>query len=240
LKQQNERLERLVGELNEFNYMASHDLQEPLRTMSTYCGLLSQDVGNPKRTAEDVAAILDSSLRMQRLITNLLDYSRAGDAKIRRVPVDLAAVMQGVSRDLRNRMAEGEGSLQWDRLPTVPGDEVQLSRLFQNLVANGLKFRKPGVPPVVQVSAESMNGDVRITVRDNGIGIDPKHFSQIFKPFRRLHGADKYEGTGIGLSICRKIVEQHGGRIDVSSQAGEGCSFVVTLPLEDSADGRNR
>ncbi len=237
LAEQNKKLEQLVTELNEFNYVASHDLQEPLRTMSTYCGLLEKDLGDapPARVAEDLAAILDASLRMQRLITNLLEYSRSGNVELKLVPVDLGAVMQRVKGDLKARIDETGGSVEWNGLPVVQADDMQIGRVLQNLVANGLKFHRKGVAPNVRITAEEDASGVRIAVQDNGTGIDAAHLAQVFQPFKRLHGNGNYEGSGIGLSICRKIVERHGGRIEVETRPGEGSRFVITLPSEAKA-----
>ncbi|MBK8208486.1 MAG: PAS domain S-box protein [Planctomycetes bacterium] len=245
LREQYLQLKQLVTELDEFNYVASHDLQEPLRTMSTYCGLLQRDLGEnpPKRALEDMQAILDASLRMQRLITDLLEYSRSGHRDLKQQPVDLAAVMEQVKGDLKARLDETGGQIVWNGLPKVRGDAMQISRVMQNLVANGLKFSRPGVVPEVHVTSEQVDGIVRITVQDNGIGIEEQYFGQIFKPFKRLHGVGRYEGSGIGLSVCRKIVERHGGSIDVQSTKGSGSRFTVTLPADEAAqgnpDGRN-
>lgn len=232
LKQQNYELERLVNELNEFNYVASHDLQEPLRTMSTYCGLLKADLGGdlPARAEEDVKAILDASLRMQRLITDLLEYSRSGHRELRAVEVDLNDVVQRVRKDLKARLDETGGRIDAEALPAVHGDEMQLGRVVQNLVSNGLKFKRPGESPVVTISGEKNGEHTTVEVRDNGIGIEEKYLGQIFKPFKRLHGVGKYEGSGIGLSVCRKIMERHGGSIDVASSPGEGSRFILRLP----------
>ncbi len=245
LREQYVQLKQLVTELDEFNYVASHDLQEPLRTMSTYCGLLQRDMGAnpPKRALEDMQAILDASLRMQRLITDLLEYSRLGHRELKQELVDLTAVMEQVKGDLRARLDETGGQVLWTGLPRVRGDAMQIGRVMQNLVANGLKFNRPGVPPEVHVTSEQTDGIVHITVQDNGIGIDEQYFGQIFKPFKRLHGVGKYEGSSIGLSVCRKIVERHGGTIDVQSAKGSGSRFTVTLPADDAPqgnpDGRN-
>lgn len=240
LQEQNAELERLVTELNEFNYVASHDLQEPLRTMSTYCGLLHVDLGGdlPKRAQEDISAILDASLRMQRLISDLLEYSRSGHRELKLAPVDLQEVMQRVAGDLTARVVETGGKLVYDGLPRVYGDEMQLGRVLQNLVANGLKFQRPGSKPLVTVSGVEHSGHVIIEVKDNGIGIPQEYQGQIFQPFKRLHSMGKYEGSGIGLSVCRKIVERHGGSIEVSSTPGEGSQFRVVLPSVAAEPGK--
>lgn len=238
LREQNAELESLVNELNEFNYVASHDLQEPLRTMSTYCGLLKTDLGDnlPKRAEEDVKAILDASLRMQRLITDLLEYSRYGHTELRPSHVDLSKVVRRVESDLKARLAETGGSIEKGELPWVWGDDMQLGRVLQNLIANGLKFRRPGEKPLVRISATSNSEWVSVVVEDNGIGIESQYQQQIFQPFKRLHGVGKYEGSGIGLSVCRKIVDRHGGRIDVESTPGVGSRFIVKLPARVPAE----
>lgn len=237
LQEQNAELERLVTELNEFNYVASHDLQEPLRTMSTYCGLLKVDLGAelPRRAEEDITAILDASLRMQRLITDLLEYSRSGHRELKMADVDLQTVMNRVVGDLQARIVETGGRVEYTGLPRVRGDEMQVGRVLQNLVANGLKFRRPGVAPVVRIAGEAMNGSVTLRIEDNGIGIAQEYQGQIFQPFKRLHGVGKYEGSGIGLSVCRKIVERHGGHIEVTSTPGQGSRFTVKLPAAEAA-----
>ncbi|MCB9895357.1 MAG: PAS domain S-box protein [Planctomycetes bacterium] len=237
LHEQNEELESLVNELNEFNYVASHDLQEPLRTMSTYCGLLKVDLGAelPKRAQEDITAILDASLRMQRLITDLLEYSRSGHRELKMVEISLQDVMKRVTGDLQARIVETGGKVEYNGLPSVVGDDMQLGRVLQNLIANGLKFRRPGVKPLVKVSGERVGDEVQLEITDNGIGIDNQYLDQIFMPFKRLHGIGKYEGSGIGLSVCRKIVERHGGRIQVESTPGEGSRFKLSLPAVKQA-----
>ncbi|MCA8916543.1 MAG: PAS domain S-box protein [Planctomycetes bacterium] len=237
LHAQNEELENLVNELNEFNYVASHDLQEPLRTMSTYCGLLKVDLGAelPKRAQEDISAILEASLRMQRLITDLLEYSRSGHRELKMVEVDLQEIMKRVTGDLQARIVETGGKVEYSDLPSVVGDDMQLGRVMQNLVANGLKFRRPGVKPLVKVKGERVGDEVSVEVTDNGIGIEGQYLDQIFMPFKRLHGIGKYEGSGIGLSVCRKIVERHGGKIQVESTPGEGSRFRLTLPAVKQA-----
>jgi PAS domain S-box-containing protein len=234
LKEQNRALEQLVTELNEFNYVASHDLNEPLRTMSTYCGLLKADVesGRQDRALEDAQVILDASLRMQRLIKDLLEYSQSGHSALKPCTVSLENLVKRVCKDLKARIDETGGKVEFHDLPDVSGDELQLGRVLQNLVANGLKFKRPDVSPVVQISAERNNGLIRLSVEDNGIGIEPEYAEQVFKPFKRLHGAGRYEGTGIGLAVCRKIVERHGGKIFLDAPKDEGSRFVVELPAD--------
>jgi len=232
LQEQNRRLEQAIAELDEFNYVASHDLQEPLRTMSTYCGLLRHDLGKdvPTRADEDIKAILDASLRMQRLIRDLLEYSRLGHRDLKLEPLKLDVLLDRVKADLRAQIETTGGVIEAGNLPLVKGDEVQMGRLVQNLVSNGLKFQRPGSKPRIKVEAETDGQWVLLTIQDNGIGIEGEYLDQIFKPFKRLHAMAKYEGSGIGLSVCRKIVERHGGTIAVASVPGEGTRFMVRLP----------
>lgn len=237
LAEQNKRLEAAIAELDEFNYVASHDLQEPLRTMSTYCGLLRKDLGTgvPARAEEDMQAILDASLRMQRLIRDLLEYSRLGHREVQMEAVNLDRVLARVRSDLRAQLESTGGVIECGTLPEVLGDEIQLGRLMQNLVSNGLKFQPPGGRPRIRVEGECVDGWVHLTVEDNGIGIEGQYLDQIFKPFKRLHSVSRYEGSGIGLSVCRKIVDRHGGSIAVASVPGEGTRFLVRLPAATPA-----
>src|SRR5690606_30243865 len=151
-----------------------------------------------------------ASLRMQRLITDLLEYSRSGHRDLKLDEVDLQQVMKRVAGDLRARVEETGGRIEYNGLPKVLGDEMQIGRVLQNLVANGLKFQRPGAAPLVTIRAEPDGEQVRVEVCDNGIGIEEQYLDRIFKPFTRLHGVGKYDGSGIGLSVCRKIVERHG------------------------------
>lgn len=232
LQEQNRRLESAIADLDEFNYVASHDLQEPLRTMSTYCGLLQHDLGlePPPRAKEDIKAILDASLRMQRLIRDLLEYSRLGHRELRQESVKLDLLLDRVQADLRTQIDGTGGVIEAGALPHVRGDEMQLGRLFQNLISNGLKFQQPGSKPRIKVEGERDGDWVHVTVQDNGIGIEGEYLDQVFKPFKRLHSVSKYEGSGIGLSVCRKIVDRHGGTIAVASVPGEGTRFMIRLP----------
>ncbi|MBE7491408.1 MAG: PAS domain S-box protein [Planctomycetes bacterium] len=236
LQEQNRRLEQVVAELDEFNYVASHDLQEPLRTLSACCGLLRQDLGGnlPPRAEQDLKAILDSSLRMQRLIADLLEYSRLGSRAPRADTVNLADLLDRVKTDLGAQLAATNGRIESGPLPLVRGDAMQLGRVLQNLVSNGLKFQAPGSTPLVRLEGERDGNWALITVEDNGIGIEGQYLDQVFKPFKRLHAAGAYEGSGIGLSVCRKIVERHGGTIAVASVAGQGTRFLLRLPAADA------
>lgn len=242
LASQNTELQSLNSDLAEFNYVASHDLQEPLRTMSAYCGLLEKDLGGnlPDRAKEDLTAITDASIRMQRLVTDLLEFSRLGNRELKLESVDLTRTAKQVAFDLKARLEESNGTLTWDEpLPTVQGDIGALGRVFLNLVSNGLKFRGDN-DPVVHISAKADDDHWILSIRDNGIGIPSEYIDKIFQPFKRLHGIGKYEGSGIGLAVCRKIVERHNGRIWVESTEGNGSQFFVALPrAKELDDDRN-
>ncbi len=241
LNQQADKLARSNQELEQFAYVASHDLQEPLRKiqafgdrLKTKCGAALGDDGTDYLTRMQNAAA-----RMQVLIQDLLSLSRVASHAKPFAQVDLADVARVVISDLEVRITERKGRVEAGGLPVVFGDRGQLSQLLQNLIGNGLKFQKPGENPLVTVSAESivlpdgLGAAWRITVEDNGIGFDEKYCERIFQIFQRLHGRTEYEGTGIGLAICRKIVERHGGTIAAYSTPGAGAKFVITLPQLD-------
>lgn len=233
VRERTAELERSNADLQQFAYAASHDLQAPLRTVASYLGLLERKVG-PTLDAEGreyMDFALDGARRMNRLIKDLLDYARVDTRRAAPAPVDLGAALAGVQGDLRQVIAEAGATVTADALPTVVGDGAQLGRLLQNLVGNALKYRSPDRPPQVHVGAARDGGFWVVSVRDNGIGIDPDHFDRIFLIFQRLHGPRAYEGTGIGLAICKRIVENHGGRIWVDSTPGEGSTFHFTLPV---------
>ena len=234
LKDQARReLERSNRELAEFAYVASHDLQEPLRTVASYTQLLQRRYKG--RLDADADEFIDSAVegaqRMQALIQDLLQYSRVGAKPEDHVPVDLGSVVEDVRRTLKQALTEANAELVVSKaLPTVVGHERQFAQLLQNLVGNAVKFRHPERPVRVEVAAEPTPGGWRVSVRDNGIGIDPRHFDRIFQIFQRLHGRDDYPGTGIGLAICKRIVELNGGKIGVDSVPGEGSTFWFTVP----------
>jgi signal transduction histidine kinase len=234
LKDQARReLERSNRELAEFAYVASHDLQEPLRTVASYTQLLQRRYKG--RLDADADEFIDSAVegaqRMQALIQDLLQYSRVGAKPEEQAAVDLGAVVEDVRRTLRQALTEANAELVVSKaLPTVVGHERQFAQLLQNLVGNAVKFRHPERLVRVEVSAEPTPGGWRIAVRDNGIGLDPRHSDRIFQIFQRLHGRDEYPGTGIGLAICKRIVELNGGKIGVDSVPGEGSTFWFTVP----------
>ncbi|MBZ5589182.1 MAG: PAS domain S-box protein [Acidobacteriia bacterium] len=226
-------LARSNKSLEEFAYVTSHDLQEPLRMMASYSELLE------RRYREKLDAdatdfldyIVDGAKRMQRLINDLLAYSRVGRTDMEFEPVDCEAVLAQVTRGMAPALEESGARLTHDRLPVVMGREGRLAQLFQNLIGNAIKFR--GVEaPRVHVGAARLDGEWVFSVKDNGIGIEPQYHDRIFVIFQRLHGREKYAGTGIGLAICKKIVETHGGRIWVESENGKGSTFYFTIPTE--------
>ncbi|HEX9432032.1 MAG TPA: PAS domain S-box protein [Burkholderiales bacterium] len=229
-----EELERSNAELEQFAYVASHDLQEPLRMVSSYTQLLTKRYGErfDGDAKEFMHYIVDGAARMKQLIEDLLAYSRVGTKGKEFKPVSAEAPLRKAITNLRAAIDESSAAVTWDPLPAVDADEVQLAQLFQNLIGNALKFRGPGVPRI-HVAAADQDGDWHLTVADNGIGIEPQYFERIFMLFQRLHTMGDYPGTGIGLAICKKVVERHGGRIWVSSTPGEGSQFHFTLPKKD-------
>ena len=243
LKELNEDLEKRVidrtlelkrsnEDLEQFAYVASHDLQEPLRMITNYLQLLRQRYKDQLDTnAHDfIGFALDGSKRMNQLIHDLLAYSRVGTHGKELVVTECGQALADALANLTVAIEESQAEITHDPLPSVVGDEVQLTQLFQNLIGNAVKFRGD-VPPKIHVGVQRKGGDWEFTVRDNGIGIADQDFQRIFIVFQRLHSRDKYPGTGIGLSVCKKIVERHGGRIWVESKVGRGTTFHFTIPV---------
>ncbi|HVN52778.1 MAG TPA: PAS domain S-box protein [Anaerolineaceae bacterium] len=225
-----EDLARSNAELEQFAYIASHDLQEPLRMVTNYLQLIERRYKNRLDADADdfIAFAVDGAARMQHLINDLLSYSRVGRRESRFNPVDLNRVYTQVVSNLSVAIQEKKGEVTCDPLPTILGDELQLAQVFQNLIANGLKFHAQDAPRV-HVSAFRKGDYWTLVVKDHGIGIDPEHHERIFGIFQRLHGVNEYPGTGIGLAICKKIIERHHGKIWVESQPNDGASFHFTL-----------
>jgi PAS domain S-box-containing protein len=225
-------LTRSNRELEQFAYVASHDLQEPLRMVASYTQLLERRYGAKldEDAREFISYAVDGVTRMQALINDLLAYSRAGTRSAPFEVVEAEAVLDRVLATLEPTIEEARATVVREPLPSVLADPVQLGQVLQNLIQNAIKFRKPDVAPVVRISAEAMGGEWVFTIADNGIGIAPEFRARIFALFQRLHSRDEYPGTGIGLSICQKIVERHGGRIWVGGTPGEGSTFHFTLP----------
>lgn len=221
-------------ELEHFAYVASHDLQEPLRAVSSFAQLLARRYqGKLDPDADEyIGFVVEGAKRMQMLITNLLALSRIGTRGQPFAPVDVEAVLQAAKENLAAAIEESEAVITHDPLPTVMGDQTQLTQLFQNLFGNAIKFRRLEETPRIHVSAAWRDGGWRLFVRDNGIGIDPQFFERIFVIFQRLHGREEYPGTGIGLALCKKIVERHRGRLWVESEPGNGSTFHFNIPDE--------
>lgn len=224
-------LARSNAELEQFAYLVSHDLQEPLHVAAGFLQLLARRYKkdlDPK-AQEFIDNALSSITRMEQMIRDLLDYSRVTSRGKDFVPVALDPLVDQVLQDLSLIIQAKQAVITRDPLPTVLADPAQLTRVFQNLVGNALKFCGDK-PPRIHIGARPVNGRYEIFVQDQGIGIDPKHFDRIFQMFERLHSRQEYPGTGIGLAICKKIIERHGGHIRVESQPGCGATFFFTLP----------
>lgn len=226
-------LNRSNKELAQFAYIASHDLQEPLRMIASYTQLLSERYANKldDDAKEFIAYAVDGAHRMQALINDLLGFSRLGTRRKPFAPVDCEKVFAHVVGNLELATKESAAVVTHERLPTIIGDDQQLVQLFQNLIGNAIKFRGADSPRV-HVSAVMQGKEWIFRVRDNGIGIDPQYFDQIFVIFQRLHSRTEYPGTGIGLAISKKVVELHGGRIWVESEPGKGSTFCFSIPTE--------
>jgi light-regulated signal transduction histidine kinase (bacteriophytochrome) len=230
LEQANEELERKNAELDQFTYVASHDLQEPLRKVTAFSGILRQDLGDnlPPRAEKDLGFIVDAAKRMQKLVQDLLALSRSGRAAMKWETVSLGGCADRAVDSLAVRLQESQAEITRDKLPQVRGDRSMLTQLYQNLLSNALKFAAADRPQI-RLTVERVDGKLILGVKDNGIGIEPRYAEQVFAPFKRLHGRGKYEGTGIGLAICAKTVGRHGGRIWVESTPGPGAHFKFTL-----------
>jgi signal transduction histidine kinase len=232
LRRTTANLERSNTDLQQFAYVASHDLSEPLRMVTSYLQLLAERYQPKldKQGAEFVAFAVDGAQRMQALIHDLLAYSRVDLRGRSFEPTNCDLVFQAAIANLKIAIEESGATVTHAPLPTVLADSVQLTQVFQNLIGNALKFRG-AQPPRIEVGAQRHDSEWLLFVRDNGIGIDPKHFDRIFVIFQRLHTRHEYAGTGMGLAICKKIIERHGGRIWLESTLGKGSTFLFTLPL---------
>ena len=231
LKTSNERLEQ-------FAYAASHDLQEPLRMVSTYLQLIEQRYGDDLDAdgEEFIEFAVDGADRMREMVEGLLEYSRVESRGDPFEPVDLDRVLADVREDLRMRIEESNAELTAESLPRVEGDEQQLRQVFQNLLGNAIEYSGDD-PPRIDISAERNGGKWVVSVRDEGIGIDPGDADRVFEVFQSLHAPNDYSGTGIGLALCERIVERHGGDTWVDSEPGEESVFSFTLPADGGHDG---
>jgi signal transduction histidine kinase len=241
------KLERSNRELQDFAQIGSHDLQEPLRKILSFGDRLKSKAGEllDEECRDYLERMTNAAARMQFLITDLMTFSKVETNSQPFVPVDLGLIAREVSADLGTRIEQAGGSVEIEELPTIDADPVQMRQLLQNLIGNSLKYFRPGVPPVVRIYSQKLDARspdpmdetalarqlCQILVVDNDIGFDEKYLDRIFTVFQRLHKKGEYEGTGVGLAICRKIVDRHSGTITARSRPGEGATFVVTLPV---------
>jgi len=233
LDERNRHLERSNADLEQFAYVASHDLSEPLRAVAGMVGLLARRYeGRLDRDADEfIAFAVDGCARMRQMIDDLLAYSRAGRVELDVGEVDLGQVVDAAVTALQAQVEEAGATVRHHGLPVVHGDAAQLGRVVQNLVSNAVKFRRDDVPVTVEVTAApEPGGGWRVAVADDGIGIEPAYRERIFRMFQRLHPTDRHPGTGIGLSIAQRIVEQHGGEMGVEGNERGGSTFWFTLP----------
>jgi PAS domain S-box-containing protein len=247
LKVYADKLERSNRELQDFAQVASHDLQEPLRKILSFGNRLKTKAGDSldKECVDCLQRMTSAAARMQTLVRDLMEFSRVESKGQPFVITDLSAIALEVSADLETRVEQAGGRIEIEALPTIDADPMQMRQLLQNLIGNSLKYYRPGIPPVVRVYSHNLDGGregsvsdggqhrqfCELSVTDNGIGFDEKYLDRIFTVFQRLHNKSEYEGTGIGLAICRKIVDRHGGTITARSIQGEGSTFIVTLPV---------
>jgi PAS domain S-box-containing protein len=232
LRRFTDELQRSNRELAQFAYVASHDLQEPLRAISGCVQLLQQRYQSKldERADDLIQHAVSGAVRMQTLINDLLSYSRIGTRAKPFEPCDLAQPLQETLANLSVAIKEAGAAVTWDDMPVMHADPTQFTQLFQNLVSNALKFRGNDRTARIHIGVDQQGAGQIVYVRDNGIGIEPQYYERIFGVFQRLHGRNKYPGNGIGLAICRKIVERHGGRMWVESVPGEGSTFYFTVP----------
>ncbi|MBN4053156.1 PAS domain S-box protein [bacterium AH-315-L15] len=253
LKKFSDRLAESNKELADFAHIASHDLQEPLRKVTAFADRLQQKSGDSlsEQSKDYLNRMRSATVRMRKLIDGLLSFSRVTTKARPFETVDLAKVVEEVLSDLEIRIELTQGAVEVGELPAIDADPLQMRQLFQNLIGNALKFMKPGDAPVVKVSSKDINewrkrpnaavsiALCQITVEDNGIGFEEKYVDRIFGVFQRLHGRSEYEGTGIGLSVCKKIVERHAGSISATSAPGKGAAFVFSLPIKQIKEDEN-
>ena len=230
-----EDLRRRNEELDEFSHVASHDLQEPLRKLTSFSSLLRKDAGEalPERAKKDLDFITSAASRMQTLVQDLLALSRAGRSEMKMGQVRMDDCVDAALEALTSRIEETGAKITRSPLPTIWGDATMLTQLYQNLIGNALKFTLANARPKVELNVKTDGAAWVFSVKDDGIGVDPKYAEQIFVPFNRLHGRGEYEGSGIGLSICRKTIERHGGWIWIDSEPGNGATFSFTIPKKD-------
>lgn len=236
LKQSNRKLEIANKELKDFAYIASHDLQEPLRVISSFLELLKKRYGEKleEKGKEYIERTVNASNRMKVLINDLLEFSRVDSRGGKFVDTDMVQIVEEVKEDLHLMMVESGATVSFEKLPKILADPTQMKQLMQNLIENAIKFRQKDQRPIVNISAKKQGNLIKFTVQDNGIGIEKEFHDRIFTVFQRLHSREHYKGTGIGLAICKKIVERHGGSIWVESEPGKGSNFNFNLPINQN------
>ena len=232
LEKRTAELERSNEDLLQFAYVASHDLQEPLRTVGNYIGLLARRYGSQLDDSAQtyMKFAIDGSRRMQTLITDLLAYSQAGTQTIEKRSIAAEHIVQTALKNLEVAIVESGALIVYANLPMIEADETKLTQVFQNLIGNAIRFRKPDVTPKVTIGTIQRSNEWVFTIADDGIGFEEKYTDRIFQVFQRLHGVGKYPGNGIGLAICKRIVEHHGGKLWARSKEGEGAIFSFSLP----------
>jgi len=235
-------LEKSNSSLQDFVNIASHDLKEPLRKIIIFGDMLQiKNKNSGAKENEYITRIQDATVRMQELLDDLLNYSKVTNAALPFEKVDLQKILKEILMDLESLLSESGGTVNIKAIPVFMADPVQMHHLFLNLIGNSLKYQREGVPPVVHVySRTSEKNNLQIIIEDNGIGFEEKYSKKIFQPFERLHGKNHYSGTGIGLTICQKIIDHHNGKIDVSSAPNEGSKFVITFPQTSSLTADSR
>jgi light-regulated signal transduction histidine kinase (bacteriophytochrome) len=227
-----EKLKRSNQDLQEFAMIASHDLQEPLRKIETFADMLAlRATGLDERSRDHVQRMRNAAQRMRAMIEGLLQLSRVSTQERPFSSVDLAALTEEVVSDLGNQVRRTHGTVEVGFMNSVEGDPIQLRELLQNLISNGLKYHKPDVEPLVKVSSRPLQDSIEIRVEDNGIGFEQEFADRVFEPFQRLVGRTEFEGSGMGLAICRRIIERHRGSIRAESAPGQGAVFILTLPI---------
>lgn len=234
------------AELTSFTYIASHDLQEPLRKIQTFCDLILNNSNEqlPDKTLDYLQRVMKATKRMKNLISSLLNYSRMNTRGMEFELADLNSILDEACNNIHEQIEESQTIIQREQLPVIPCVPLQINQLFTNLIMNSIKYRKEGIAPVIQISSrwvqpgEIKTSDIllnetgywKISISDNGIGFEQKYADKIFELFQRLHSRVEYEGTGIGLSICKKVVQNHKGFIRATGKPGMGASFEIYLP----------